>query len=66
MATGLGVATFGGTNFGLLAEKGLEGPFVLAVAVDLNKKPWIDCCFPPLLLAFFNPDMVSLQFYFSW
>ena len=39
VATGLGVATFGGTNWGLLAEKGFEGPFVLAVAVDLNKKP---------------------------
>ena len=60
MATGLGVTTLGGTNGGLPDERGLEeGPFVL-VALDLNKKPWMDCCFPPLLLAFFNPDMVLI------
>ena len=60
MATGLGVATLGGTNGGLPNDEGgLEGPFVL-VALDLNKKPWMDCCFPPLLLAFFTPDMVLI------
>ena len=66
MATGLGVATFGGTNGGLPAERGLEGSFVLDVAFDLKKKLWMDCCFPPLLLAFFNPAMALLRFCFSW